>query len=84
MASQKVLEKYKGEITLAKATCLTNSVTISDIVRPVFTPDFILHLEDMDVATRNPDEKVKKESAIHSTNREELIKLRVKNNQLDS
>ena len=62
MASEKVLEKYKGEITRAKATCLTHSVTIADEVRPVFTPDFIHHLEEMDVATRSSDEKLKKEA----------------------
>ena len=68
MASEKVLEKYKGEITRAKATCLTHSVTISDIVRPVFTPDFILHLEDMDAATRNPDEELKKAAVANFIN----------------
>jgi hypothetical protein len=30
------------------------------------------------------EEKVKKETAINTSNREELIKLRVKNSQLDS
>ena len=62
MASEKVLEKYKGEITRAKATCLTHSVTIADNVRPVFTPDFIHHLEDMDEAARSTDEEKKKEA----------------------
>ena len=62
MASEKVLEKYKGEITRAKATCLTHSVSISEFVRPVFTPDFIDALEDMDVATRSGDENSKRKA----------------------
>ena len=52
-ASEKVLTKYDGEIQRATATCLTHSVTISDIVRPIFTPDFIAHLKDMDAASQS-------------------------------
>ena len=62
MASEKVLEKYKGEITRAKATCLTHSVSISEFVRPVFTPDFIDALEEMDAATRSGDEDSKRKA----------------------
>ena len=58
--SEKVLNKYKGELTRAKATCLTHSVSIADDVRPVFTPDFIRHLEDMDAASRSEDREVQK------------------------
>ena len=56
----KVLNKYKGEITRAEATCLTHSISISDTVRPVFTPGFIEHLEDLDAATRFEEEDSKK------------------------
>ena len=56
----KVLNKYKGEITRAEATCLTHSISISDTVRPVFTPGFIQHLEDLDAATRFEEEDSKK------------------------
>ena len=56
----KVLNKYKGEITRAEATCLTHSVSIADGVRPVFTPDFISHLEDLDAATRVDEEDAQK------------------------
>ena len=59
-ASEKVLNKYKGEITRAKATCLTHSVSIADAVRPVFTPDFIGHLEELDAATISEDMEVQK------------------------
>ena len=40
-AAKKVLDKNKGEIIRAKATCLTHTVTLSEFIRPVFTPDFI-------------------------------------------
>ena len=62
MASERVLKKYKGEITRAKATCLTHSISISNAVRPVFTPDFISNLENMDAATRSGDASVEKEA----------------------
>merc|ERR1712133_299491 len=52
-ASEKVLNKYKGEITRAKATCLTHSVSISAASRPVFTPGFIKLLEKLDVAAKS-------------------------------
>ena len=59
-ASEKVLNKYKGEITKAKATCLSHSVSIAKFVRPVFTPDFIHALEELDAATRSEDEETKR------------------------
>ena len=62
MASEKVLNKYHGEITRAKSTCLTHSVSISNEVRPVFTPDFIQNVEKMDAALRNGDESKQKEA----------------------
>ena len=66
MASEKVLEKYKGEITRSKATCFTHSGSISESVRPVFTPDFIDALEEMDAATRSGDEDSKRKALSRS------------------
>ena len=40
-AAMRVFSKYKGEIMMARATCLTNVITISNFVRPLFTNDFI-------------------------------------------
>jgi len=40
-AAEKVLKEYNGEIVLSQATCITNSVSISEFVRPVFTRNFI-------------------------------------------
>ena len=54
-AAEKVLSKHKGEILLAKATCLTHAVSIADGVRPVFTKDFIYHLTKMDEAAKSND-----------------------------
>merc|ERR550539_826782 len=54
-AAETVLSKYKGEILLAKATCLTHAVTIADGVRPVFTKNFIYHLTRMDAAAKSND-----------------------------
>ena len=54
-AAETVLSKYKGEILLAKATCLTHAVSIADSVRPVFTEDFINHLTKMDAAAKTND-----------------------------
>ena len=62
MASEKVLKKYHGEITRAKATCLTHSISISNAVRPVFTPDFIQNIENMDEALQSGDEEKQKEA----------------------
>ena len=61
-ASETVLSKYKGEIMIAKATCLTHAVTIADKVRPVFTTDFINHLVDMDTAAQSSDNSLKKKA----------------------
>ena len=59
-ASETVLSKYKGEIMIAKATCLTHAVAIANEVRPVFTPDFIYNLEKMDAAAKSRDEEMKR------------------------
>ena len=61
-ASEKVLNKYKGEITRAKATCLTHAVSISAASRPVFTPGFIKLLEEMDAAANSENEEDKKQA----------------------
>ena len=61
-AAETVLSKYKGEILMAKATCLTHAVAIANYVRPVFTTDFIKSLEDMDAAAKSSDNKMKRES----------------------
>ena len=50
-AAETVLSKLDGEISLAKATCLTNSVSISEFVRPVFTDDFIRGLKSLNSVT---------------------------------
>ena len=49
--SKKILTKMGGEITVAKSTCLTNIVSISEYVRPLFTDDFITALERLNNAT---------------------------------
>ena len=54
-ASMSVLKHNKGEIVIAKATCLTHSVSISDYVRPVFTEDFINGLKDLNIASVSVD-----------------------------
>ena len=66
MASENVLEKYKAVITRAKVTCFTHSGSISEFVRPVFTPDFIDALEEMDAATRSGDEDSKRKALSRS------------------
>ena len=61
-ASESILTKHNGEIIIAKATCLTHSVSISHYVRPVFTSDFILGLKALDNAAKSNDIKVKEEA----------------------
>ena len=60
-ASEKVLNKYNGEITRAKATCLTHTVSIADKVRPLFTTNFINHLEALDAASGLENEEEQKQ-----------------------
>ena len=48
--SEKILSTYNGEIIVAKATCLTHTVSISEFVRPVFTSDFIDGLKVLEAA----------------------------------
>ena len=50
-AAETVLSKLNGELSVAKATCLTHAVSISRFVRPVFTSDFIRGLVMLDEAT---------------------------------
>ena len=50
-ASESILTTHNGEITIAKATCLTHSVSISKYVRPVFTSDFINGLKNLEAST---------------------------------
>ena len=54
-AAEKVFNEYNGEINIAEATCITESVSIADAVRPVFTQNFINNLKIMDdaAATNN-------------------------------
>ena len=59
IASEKVLTTYNGEIQMAKATCLTHAVSISDIVRPVFAPDFIAHLKNLHQASKSDNDQMK-------------------------
>ena len=59
-ASEKVLTKYNGELMVAKATCLTHLVSISEFVRPVFTQDFIASLKMMDAACKSNDDAKRK------------------------
>ena len=47
---EKVLNEYGGEVVIAESTCITESVSIADNVRPVFTEDFINHLKVLDSA----------------------------------
>ena len=54
-AAETVLSTYNGEILLAKATCLTHTVSISNFVRPVFTEGFIYQLTKMDAAAKTND-----------------------------
>ena len=54
-ASESILSAHNGEITIAKATCLTHSVSISDFVRPVFTEDFIDGLKFLEAAASSSD-----------------------------
>ena len=54
-SASKVLDTYNGEIVLAEATCITESVSIASAVRPVFTQDFIQHLKNMDTAAASND-----------------------------
>ena len=68
-AAEKVLNTYKGEIVLAEATCITNSVSISDAVRPVFTSNFIQHLVEMDIAASS-ENTTQEENAVRSFIRE--------------
>ena len=49
-AAETVLSKLNGELSVAKATCLTSVVSISSFVRPVFTSDFIEGLKMLDDA----------------------------------
>ena len=60
-AAVKVINKYRGEIIQAKATCITHSVSISDNVRPLFTQGFINHLKDINdaIEANDEDEKIK-------------------------
>ena len=54
-AAETVFEEYNGEIVLAEAICITESVSIADTVRPVFTENFINHLIAMDEASVSDD-----------------------------
>ena len=36
----KIFKKYNGEVIMAKATCITNVISISEYVRPFFTKNF--------------------------------------------
>ena len=55
-AASNLFKKFKGDIILSKATCLTNIVSISDYVRPVFTESFISGLESINQALLDDDE----------------------------
>ena len=68
-AAEKILNTYNGEIVMAEATCVTNSVSISDAVRPIFTRDFIAHLEKMDIAASSSNTG-EEENAVKSFIRE--------------
>jgi len=52
-AASKVLNDHKGEIILAEATCITESVSIAKEVRPMFTRAFIMQLENLDRLSSN-------------------------------
>ena len=59
-AAEKVFEEYNGEIVLAEATCIIESVSIADAVRPVYTQNFINHLMIMDEASASDDTTLKR------------------------
>ena len=61
-ASESILSKHNGEIVIAKATCLTHSVSISDFVRPVFTSAFIDGLKFLDGATKSDNVTIQEQS----------------------
>lgn len=58
-AAYKLLQDKKGEIVLAEATCITESVSISKEVRPMFTKAFIHHLEKLDSVSSSNDYTLK-------------------------
>ena len=61
-ASESILSKHNGEIVIAKATCLTHSVSIADYVRPVFTSDFIHGLKSLSNAVNSDNTNIKEET----------------------
>jgi len=61
-AASKLLEQGNGEIILAEATCITESVSIAKEVRPMFTRAFIKQLEKLDSVSANINVTLKDEA----------------------
>ena len=61
-AAETVFEEYNGEIVLAESTCITESVSIADSVRPVFTRNFVNHLMILDEASASDDTALQRSS----------------------
>ena len=58
-AAHKVLSAKKGEIVLAEATCITETISIAEEVRPMFSKAFINHLVKLDKVSSSGNEKEK-------------------------
>ena len=56
----KIFKKYNGEVIMAKATCITNVISISEYVRPFFTKNFRNALQTLDDVSKGNDDKLKK------------------------
>ena len=55
-AISNVFKQYNGEVIIAKGRCITNIVSISNYVRPVFTDNFISGLVRLNKTLSNTDQ----------------------------